>query len=189
MKIVIDTKNFTDEEVKIINQIIGKKFELSLSGKERSEMLENRLRSVINEKKPDTTDYDFCSGKSYFFGDKKVELKQFDALGSSPKLQQVKPALYDTILVVAEYTSKSEWWVIKSDKISTRSGKENKEENKLTLQRQHKDSEFEGQVSFAEPFKKSATKIYETNNIDYTKETLNLSDKDILNILTLTKNH
>lgn len=189
MKVVIDSENFTKEEFEMIFQIVGQKYALSLSGKERSEMLENRLRSVIGEKKPDTTDYDFCSGEGYFFGNKKVELKQFDALGSSPKLQQVKPSLYDTILVVAEYPSKSEWWVIKSDKISTKSGKENKEEDKLTLQRQHKDSEFEGQVSFKEPFKKSATKIYETSNIDYTQETLNLSDEEILNILTLTKNH
>ena len=189
MKIVIDTENFTKEQSEMLFQIIGKQYALSLSGKERSEMLENRLRSVIGETKPDTTDYDFCSGDDYFFGNLKIELKQFDALGSSPKLQQVKPTLYDNILVVAEYPNKSEWWVIKSDKISSKSGKENKEEDKLTLQRQHKDSEFEGQVSFTGPFKKSATKIYESTPIDYTEETLNLSDQDILTILTLTKNH
>lgn len=189
MKITIDTDRLTEEQRLRLFEIIGEEFNLSLSGKEKSELLENRMRFSLGEPRPDTTDYDFCYGESYFFDNDKVELKQFDALGSSPKLQQVKPALYNKILVAAEFPETTEWWVITSDKISAVAGKEHKEEGKLTLQRQHKGNELEGQITFTQQFKDSATFIQSTGPVNYTLDNLGLTDDEIIEILTFVKNH
>ena len=132
---------------------------------------------------------DLCHGDGYYFDSDKIELKQFDAEGSSPKLQQVKPALYNKILVAAEFPETTEWWIVKSDQISRRAGKEHKENGKLTLQRQHKGNEYEGQITFTEQFKKAATKVCETGPVDYTKEDLGLTNEEILQILEFTKNY
>lgn len=189
MKITINTEQFSEEQLNQLFRLLGPNYAPSLSGKEKSELLEARMRLCLGEPRPDTTDYDFCNGEGFFFDEDKVELKQFDALGSSPKLQQVKPALYNKILVAAEFPDFTDWWVIKSDKISSVAGKENKEEGKLTLQRQHKGNELEGQITFTEQFKKAATNILSTGPINYNSETLGLSDEHILEILTFVKNY
>ena len=189
MKITIDTEQFTEEQVRQLFNIIGENYNMSLSGKEKSELLEARIRFTLGEPRPETTDYDFRTGEEYFFTTDKVELKQFDALGSSPKLQQVKPALYNKILVAAEFPEFTEWWVIKTDKISQVAGKENKEDGKLTLQRQHKGNELEGQITFTQQFKSMATYLLSTGPIDYTQSNLGLTDEYILEILNHVKNH
>lgn len=189
MKITIDTDRFSIEQVQEIFEIIGENYTMSLSGKEKSELLEARMRKVISEPRPTTTDYDFCFGEQFFFKNDKVELKQFDAMGSSPKLQQVKPALYNKILVAAEFPNHTEWWLLKSEKISSKAGKEHKEQGKLTLQRQHKGNELEGQITFNHQFKKQAVKILETGPVKYTQEDLNLTDKEIMDVLNFVNNH
>jgi hypothetical protein len=189
MKITINTEQFNEEQIRQLFNILGENYSMSLSGKEKSELLEARMRFTLAEPRPETTDYDFRTGEDYFFTTDKVELKQFDALGSSPKLQQVKPALYNKILVAAEFPDFTEWWVIKSDKISQVAGKENKEDGKLTLQRQHKGNELEGQITFTQQFKNSATYILSSGPIDYTQTDLGLTDETILQILTYVKNH
>jgi len=189
MRIVIDTDRLSEEITKQIFTLIGKNFELSLSGKEKSELLEDRLRKTINEKRPKTTDYDFETGQDYFFTDDKVELKQFNALGSSPKLQQVKPHLYDKILVAAEFENKTEWWLLLTKNISSNAGKENKENGKLVLQRQHKGNLLEGQITFTKEFKKQSTLLTTTGPINYKETDLGLNDYELKNILILTKNH
>ena len=189
MKISIDTKNLTKEQCIALFSLIGEDYTLNLSGKEKSERLEARLRKVLSETKPNTTDYDFCQGPNYFFENDKVELKQFYVSGTQPKLQQVKPHLYDKILVAAEYDDKTEWWVIKTNKISAKAGKEHKEDGKLTLTRHHKGNELEGQISFKNLFKKSATFITVTSFVDYRDTNLGLSDEVLMSILETTKNH
>lgn len=189
MKITVNTEQFTEEQVRQLFTILGENYTMSLSGKEKSELLEARMRFVLGEPRPETTDYDFRTGEDYFFSTDRVELKQFDAMGSSPKLQQVKPALYNKILVAAEFPDFTEWWVINSNKISSVAGKENKEEGKLTLQRQHKGNELEGQITFTSQFKNQATHILNTGPINYTLSNLGLSDEHILEILTFVKNY
>jgi hypothetical protein len=189
MKIQINIDDFSQTEQDTLFQLVGHRYTISQSGKEKSEELEKRLRDAIKEGRPNTTDYDFCHGKNYFFEHDKVELKQFDATGASPKLQQVKPALYNKILVCAEFPDRAEWWLLNTDVISKKAGKEHKEDGKLTLTRQHKGNECEGQITFTKQFKTSAIKICETNFIDYKNETLGLGNDEILHILNFVKNH
>jgi hypothetical protein len=188
-KIVIDKKNFSKDVWNKLIGLIEDKYVSFQTGKSKSDLLEQRMRSAINESKPETTDYDFPHGEKHFFVNDKVELKQFDTTGSSPKLQQVKPRLYNKILVAAEFPEKTEWWVITTDKISSVAGKENKELGKLTLQKQHKGNELEGQITFTQQFKKMATKISETGPLNYSKKNLGVSDEEILQILEKVKKH
>ena len=188
-KISINLDLFTEEKRNQILEIIGDNYSLSLTGKEKSELTEARMRRVIGEPKPDTTDYDFPSGEGFFFDTDKIELKQFDAEGKQPKLQQVKPELYNKIIVIAEFHDKALWYLLSTDKISKLAGKENKEPNKLPLNSQHKGNLKEGQISYNKPFKKAATFITETSKLDYRQDDLGITDEEILQILEFTKNH
>ncbi len=189
MKITIDLDTFTPELRERLTSIVGENYHLSLSGKDKSERLESRLRKVISEPRPDTTDYDFCHGVEHYFEKDRVELKQFAVLGKSPKLQQVKPHLYDKILVAAESDDKTDWWILETKYVSPKAGKENKENGKLALARQHKGNEFEGQISYNETFKKYAKFILTTGPVDYKKENLGLEDDILSQILLFVKNH
>jgi hypothetical protein len=189
MKIELNQKDYSPKEWSQIMSLVGLNYKLSLSGKERSEITESRLRSVINEKKPNTTEHDFKIGPLAFFSNERVELKQFTVSGKSPKLQQVKPHLYEKILVAAEFNTKTEWYVLNTSQISKKSGRENKENNKLTLTRQHKGNEREGQISFNSTFKKFATLITTTKPINYTQEDLGLDNEILFQILNQVKNH
>ena len=187
-KIVLESKNFTEEVWNNIINLIGGEFVSFQTGKSKSEKLEARMRKSINEPRPKTTDYDFCNGEGYFFVEEKVELKQFTSKNGGGSAQQVKPALYDVMIVVAEFTTKAEWWVIKTEKISKFSGKNNKEKNKLTLQKQHKGNLEEGQISFNKEFKKNAKHILTSGPIIYDQENLGLSDETVMEILNAAKN-
>lgn len=187
--IIIQLDKLSDEKRNKILEILGDDYSLNLSGKDKSEMLEARLRRVINETKPNTTNYDFCYGQNFFFSDCRLELKQFSMFGKSPKLQQVKPELYDKILVCAEYENYAEWWVLRTSLISSKAGKENKETGKLTLTRQHKGNEYEGQIMFNGKFQKVATKICQTGVINYKNNDLGLNDEETLYILNFVKNY
>lgn len=189
MKIQINTNDFSQTEIDNILEIVGNRYTPSLSGKEKSEKLEKRLRYSINEDRPNTTNYDFCSGPKFFFTKHRIELKQFDAMGTAPKLQQVKPKLYDKILVCAEFPNRAEWWVLNTEDISPKAGKEHKQSGKLSLNRQHSGNEFEGQISFTKQFKEKATKICETNFLNYKREDLGITNEEILKILNFVKNH
>jgi hypothetical protein len=188
-KITINLENFTDSVRKQILHLIGEDYGISLTGKEKSEKTESRLREVIRESRPSSTDYDFQTGRGYFFDSERVELKQFDATGKQPKIQQVKPELYDKIIVIAEFTDKALWYLLHTNKISKLAGKKNNELNKLALNSQHKGNQKEGQISYNKTFKKNAIFILETPFIDYRKADLGLSDEKLLEILEFTKNH
>lgn len=188
-KITINLENFTEEKRNQILALLGDNYALSLTGKEKSEKTEARMRAVIGETRPGTTDYDFQFGEGYFFTNDKVELKQFDALGTQPKLQQVKPDLYDKIIVLAEFQDKALWYLLHTSKISKLAGKENKEPGKLALNSQHKGNLAEGQISYNKTFLKTATYITESPKLDYRREDLGLTDEKIMEILEFTKNH
>jgi hypothetical protein len=188
-KITIDLEKFTQEKRNQILALLDDDYTLSLTGKEKSEKTEIRMRRVLQESRPDTTDYDFRSGQGYFFANEKVELKQFDAEGKQPKLQQVKPELYDKIIVIAEYQDKALWYLLHTDKISKLAGKNHKEPGKLALNSQHKGNAKEGQISFNKTFLKNAIYITQTSKIDYRKDDLGITDDKILEILEFTKNH
>jgi hypothetical protein len=189
MKIEFDTKDLSEHELYSVMSILGKRFKRALSGKEKSELTESRFRQFLKEDRPKTTDYDFCSGEGYFFESCRVELKQFDVLKKSPKLQQVKPYCYDLIIVGAEYKNKTEWWLLETNKISSSAGKEHQELGKLPLNRQHKGNQKEGQISYSDRFKKTAIKVCDTGPINYSENDLGLSDQEISKILHFTKNH
>ena len=188
-KIAINLEHFTEERRNQILQLIGEDYTLSLSGKEKSEKTEARMREVIGESRPASTDYDFQTGEGYFFDTEKVELKQFDAEGKQPKLQQVKPELYDKIIVAAEFSDRTLWYVLSTDEISRLAGKRNKEVGKLALNSQHKGNAKEGQISYNKQFLRKALFITQTPKIDYKQNNLGLSDEEILEILTFTKYH
>lgn len=189
IKIILNLSDFSEDVITQIKKLIGDKYTLSLTGKEKSELTEKRMRKVINENRPKNTDYDFNCGEGYFFEKDRVELKQFYVKGSSPKIQQVKPELYDKIIVCAEDDDETTWYLLYTNKISKLAGKKNKEGNKLTLCSQHKGNLKEGQISYNSQFKKESIYITTTKKLDYKKEDLGLSDKTILEILEFTKNH
>lgn len=188
-KIIIDLSEFSEQKIRQIEALIGEKYTLSLTGKEKSELTEKRMRKVINESRPKSTDYDFNVGSEYFFTKDRVELKQFYIKGTSPKIQQVKPELYDKIIVCAEDDDETIWYLLHTNKISKVAGKKNKESNKLTLCTQHKGNLKEGQISYNSQFKKEATYITTTKKLDYKKVDLGIADETILEILEFTKNH
>ena len=188
-KITINLEHFTEDQKKQILNLLGDNYTPTLTGKEKSEKTEARIRSVILENRPQTTDYDFQCGEKFFFTKDRVELKQFDALGTQPKLQQVKPSLYDKIIVIAEFEDKALWYLLHTNNISKLAGKQNKESGKLPLNSQHKGNSREGQISYNKTFLKMATFITESPKLDYKKESLGLTDEKILEILEFTKNH
>ena len=67
--IIVQLDKLSDEKRNKILEILGDDYSLNLSGKDKSEMLEARLRRVINETKPNTTNYDFWYGQNFFFSD------------------------------------------------------------------------------------------------------------------------
>jgi hypothetical protein len=188
-KITINLENFTKNDQTKILQLLSDNYTLSLTGKEKSEKTEKRMRDSINEGRPSTTDYDFQSGSNRFFGQQKIELKQFDGEGKQPKIQQVKPELYDKIIVIAEYSDKALWYLLHTSKISKFAGKGNKEKDKMALNVQHKGNLKEGQISYSKTFKKNAIFITETHNLDYRKNNLGITDEKIIEILEFTKKH
>lgn len=174
------------------------------AGKDRSVMLENRLRGVLNEPAPNTPNYDFCYGKGFYFDNCKVELKQ--ASGNTKLFYQVKPALYDKILCVKEEKLASYWFIIKTKDVSSKVGTINKEKDKILLSKQHEGHLTEGQIgidaatwkfvkgktdkitkSGKDMFSDKATFIGKYTPIIYDKEDLNLKDSDIKEILSFVK--
>jgi hypothetical protein len=59
---------------------------------------------------------------------------------------QVKPKEYEYILYNYLHLDHTDWFLIKTKDISSKPGKENKEEGKMPLSRQHRGHETEGQV-------------------------------------------
>lgn len=189
MKIIVNLDQQTQEKKNLILNILGDDYTLSLTGKEKSEKTEARMRAVIGEPRPKTTDYDFPYGEGHFFTNDKVELKQFDAHGSQPKIQQVKPKLYDKIIVLAEFQDKALWYLLTTDKISKAAGRKNKEDGKLSLNSQHKGNPNEGQISYNKTFMNTATYITDSPKVDYKRDDLGISDEKIMEILEFTKKH
>jgi len=164
-----------DQRVRLMNEYRGA-IELNISGKERSELTESRIRNVMQLSKPSSSDHDFL------FQGTKLELKQAEASGKQPKFQQIKPSCYSHIICMLNHRDKSEWYLLETDKISKKSGASNVEVGKLPLNAQHRYNESEGQISPNAAFKKVAKFLGEYEPLLYYKEDLNLPDESIMNI-------
>ena len=205
--ITLDTNKLNIPDKELFEQLLARNpdsFTRSTAGKIGSVLLEKRLRLVISEPAPSTPNYDFCSGKGYFFDKTKVELKQ--ASGNTTLFFQVKPSLYDKVLMVKEEKLASYWFIIKTSDISSKVGKENKEEGKILLSKQHEGNMTEGQLgmdintinfikgknselkkSGKDRFSDKVTFIGKYNPILYDKSDLNLPDSDVMEILSFVK--
>lgn len=205
--ITIDTEKLNNPDKDLFDQILARNpdcYTRSTAGKVGSVLLENRLRDAISEPSPSTPNYDFCYGKGFFFDKCKVELKQ--ASGNTSLFFQVKPALYDKIIMVKEEKLASFWFVINTSDISSKVGKLNKEKGKILLSKQHEGNLEEGQLgldvatrnfikgktkeiikSGKDLFSDKATFIGKYNPILYDKKNLNLEDSDIIDILSFVK--
>lgn len=197
-------KNQLDIVLGILNEFNA--VSLSRAGGETSARTEERFRAVLGESRPSTNDYDFASGENTFFGNIKVELKQCS--GNNYKFQQVKPHLYDKVLMVREDLDRSTWFVISTSLISSYVKVEGKEPGKMLLSGQHKGNLNEGMllmdnstVNFTkgktseivkngkDMFSDLATLIGVYPPIDYSKDDLGLTDQEIFGILEFVKNH
>jgi len=205
--LTLDTAKLNIPYKLLLDQILARNpdcYTRSTAGKVGSVLLENRLREVISEPAPSTPNYDFCYGKGRFFSNCKVELKQ--ASGNTSLFFQVKPALYDKILMVKEEKLASYWFVMKTSDISSKVGRKNKEKGKLLLSKQHEGNPTEGQIGMdiatrkfmsgesdtilkkgKDQFSDIATFIGKFNPILYDKKDLNIEDADLLSILSFVK--
>lgn len=144
-----------------------------LSGKERSEKTEDRIREILGVEKPNTTEYDIP-----YFG-KRFELKQAEAYLKQPKFQQIKPSCYPYIICMLNHKDKSQWFLLKTSDISKKAGKHNVEEGKLPLNSQHRYNVTEGQINPNKAFYKKAINLGEYPPLLYYKDDLNLSENTI----------
>lgn len=159
------------------------KYEPLLTNKEKSDLLENRIRNIGGYEKPNTTMCDLILKNG-----KRNDIKEFDMNGKSPKLQQVKPSFYDGIITVAKYDDRSDWWYTPTSIISFKSGKKNNEEGKIKLNTQHANNEIEGQIAYNKDFKSKSTFLGSLQQITYFRKDLNLKDDDLLNIINKLEN-
>ena len=161
--------------------------ELNISGKERSELTERRILSILKLEKPKTSEYDFL------YNNLKLELKQAEAYLKQPKFQQIKPNCYPYIICMLNYRDKSEWYLLETSKISKKAGKANVEAGKLPLNAQHRYNVNEGQINPNSAFKKVAIFLGNFEPLLYHKNDLNLSTDSVLtifsNIENIVKNH
>jgi hypothetical protein len=150
--------------------------ELNISGKERSELTEQRIMHVLGIDKPNTSQYDF------FYLNTMFELKQAEAYLKQPKFQQIKPDCYPYIICMLNHKDKSEWYLLETSKISKKAGKLNAENGKLPLNAQHRYNLTEGQINPNPAFKKAAIFLGDYEPLFYYKDDLNLSSSSILDI-------
>jgi len=148
-------------------------YDVEMSGKERSELTEKRIRTIMSIDRPKTTEYDL------FFEQTRFELKQAEGYMSSPKFQQVKPSFYPYIICLLNYKDKSVWYLLETKNISKKSGAANVEKGKLPLQKQHAKSIDEGQITLTKRFYDFAIELGEYEPIIYHKDDLNLSEKSV----------
>ena len=148
-------------------------YDVEMSGKERSIVTENRIRSIMSMDVPNTTEYDFLFEKTRF------ELKQAEAYMCQPKFQQVKPSFYPYMICLLNHKDKSVWYLLETKHISKKSGAANAEKGKIPLQKQHAKSTDEGQFSCSKIFKKFAIELGEYEPLIYHKDDLNLSEKSV----------
>ena len=108
-----------------------------------------------------------------FFNDPKSTEKK------GKKWQQVKPRCCDYFILFDVNGGEVDVYFIYPHQISSKSGKENKEDGKLMLQRQHRGNLHEGQVSKNDEFLKLATHMgtyeFDISNL--------LSKDDVLTII------
>ena len=80
------------------------------------------------------------------------------------------------------FKNKSEWYLLETDKISKKAGKQNSEVGKLPLNAQHRYNITEGQINPNKAFKSVAHYLGTYEPLFYYKEDLNLTDHTILDI-------
>jgi|694.fasta_scaffold125472_1 hypothetical protein len=178
----LDLSKLSDTHRDFIVKNLGYALTNNLSGKERSEVTEQRIRDVMGISRPSTSEYDFL------FEGFKIELKQAETTGTKPKFQQVKPALYSHIICMLNYEDRSEWYVLKTSDISSLAGKENVEAGKLPLNKQHRGNTQEGQISPNKLFYKFAIKLGVYEPLQYNNDDLNLSTTSIQDIFSKISN-
>lgn len=149
-----------------------------LTGKERSELTENRILNYLGINKPNTTEYDFD------FINERFELKQAEDYLKQPKFQQIKPRLYPYIVCLLNGKERSRWYIMRTENISKLAGKENQEVGRLPMHRQHKDNDQEGQFPPNKKFFELAEEIGEFSPLVYHEENLNISDNELNQIFT-----
>ena len=177
----------------------------SVEGGEKAKLTEDRFRGLTNSPRPSTPNYDLNVSP------KTVDLKQWfweSEEDNNCKAQQVKPHLYDCILMCNETSENSYWFVVNTDKISSKVGKDNKEDGKLLLSKQHEGNMTEGQLLMdvhiknfitgktSEIIKKNKDKFSDLVTfigkfppLNYNRKDLGLDDSEVLSILTFVRNH
>lgn len=78
---------------------------------------------------------------------------------------QVKPSSFDYMIAVILYKDAMALYVIKSNDISTYTGKENKEIDKLLLSKQHRNHKTEGQLNPCKQLNPFLYKVYDNLNV------------------------
>ncbi len=119
--------------------------------KEISDRYEQRLRDNNFFAEPKSTEFDALDRF-----DNRVEFKYTTGI-TQKKWQQVKPRCRDYFLFFEIENGKVDTYFLYPSQISSVAGKENKEEGKLMLQRQHRGNIHEGQVSKTGEFLNIAT--------------------------------
>ena len=141
--------------------------------KEISEKYEQRLRDNNFFNDPKSTEFD---GVDMF--DNRVEFK-YCTVKKGKKWQQVKPRCCDYFLLFDVNGGDVDAYFLYPHQISSKSCKENKEDGKLMLQRQHRGNLHEGQVSKNDEFLKLATHMgtyeFDVSNL--------LSKNDVLTVI------
>jgi len=173
MKRVLNLELLTEKQRNQLLKNYSFAYDVEMSGKERSELTEKRIRTIMNIERPKTTEYDL------FFKNNRFELKQAEGYMKSPKFQQVKPSFYPYIICLLNYKDKSVWYLLKTKNISKKCGSKNVEKGKLPLQKQHAKSTDEGQITLTKRFYDFAIPLGEYEPIIYFKDDLNLTDKSV----------
>jgi len=176
MKRVLNLELLSENQIKQLLKTYEFAYDVEMSGKERSELTEKRIRSIMNIERPKTTEYDLL------FKNVRFELKQAEGYMSSPKFQQVKPSFYPYIICLLNYKDKTLWYLLETKNISKKCGSKNAEKGKLPLQKQHAKSTDEGQITLTKRFYHFAIPIGEYEPIIYHKDDLNLSEKSVKSI-------
>jgi hypothetical protein len=131
----------------------------TLNGTQESLYFEKKLQETKIFTKPETSSSDLKDMRGEY-SDVKVgkpgKHKGF-------KFQQIKPSYYDYVICtcILPKENKSRWYYLNTKCISSKLGKENKEEGKLTWQRQHRGHLEEGQITATKEFYEYAILIEE----------------------------
>ena len=138
---------------------IQEEYGFTLNGTQESLYFEKKLQETKIFTKPETTSSDLKDMRNEY-SDVKVAKPGKKGIF---KFQQIKPTYYTYIICtcILPKENKSKWYYLNTKSISSKLGKENKEEGKITWQRQHRGHLEEGQITATKEFYKHAVFIGE----------------------------